>query len=218
MMAGRKQGPGFSGQSYFVQPYPEIAELLRRRQDTANIRRAYFELHSSVSETPGCKSYRQRRAYSAVDVERRPSVTLQRRDVSSARARLSGRHHGRSNDKVTEYDALTRTFVRLPKLHGQRPPSSTYQRRNIREWQNEVTKVVPKRPTYSLKAHIVSKERAQTVPARPVVTSSTLFHCVNRHKTKGKDYVIYPDWVSEGLPRCQGRFNNVRQTVHLAWG
>lgn len=108
--------------------------------DTANIRRAYFELHSSISETHGRKSYRPRRAYSAADVERRPPTTLQRRDVSSARARGPGRSYGRSNDMVTEYDALTRTFVPLPELHGQRPPSGNYKRRHIREWQNEVTK------------------------------------------------------------------------------
>ncbi|GFN80564.1 hypothetical protein PoB_000707000 [Plakobranchus ocellatus] len=109
----------------------------------------------------------------------------------------------RRSKSCVGFNALNQKMMcGLPNVYdrGYRPPG--YTKSDIREWKNEIRKIVPNRPTLFLPAHTPLRPLTTLMPPeleRPHDTSVMFRRTVDRTYGRHIEYTVDPEWFSEKI-------------------
>ncbi|XP_071084748.1 uncharacterized protein [Haliotis cracherodii] len=97
------------------------------------------------------------------------------------------------------FDALTRVSVPVPHLFDERTDDRKFSRVDISQWEDQVTKVVPRRPVFAVTSDSGPANLYDWEINDDFITD-TKCHFYHSHKyQRDRNFVIHPEWVSESV-------------------
>ncbi|RUS80620.1 hypothetical protein EGW08_011630, partial [Elysia chlorotica] len=192
-----------NGSGPFIEQYKQ--ELLQEEKSGYGSLTDRGDYRNGGRTTGGVSGYRRTRGdLSARGVESAP-CRLRRsvRDEDIPYHTMITKPPDRRSKTCVGFNALNQKLnCGLPNVYdtGHRPPG--YTKLDIREWQNEIKKIVPKRPTLFLSASTPLRPLSTLIPPEPERPRDTsVMFRPTRNRTYGKhiEYMVDPEWFSEKI-------------------
>ncbi|XP_046543131.1 uncharacterized protein LOC124253415 isoform X3 [Haliotis rubra] len=102
------------------------------------------------------------------------------------------------------FDALTRTSVPIPHLFDEMTDDRKFTRVDISHWENQVKKVVPRRPVFVVTSDSGPANLYDWDINDDFVTDTKCHFYHSKKYQRDRDFVINPEWVSESVSLKSG--------------
>ncbi|XP_067667766.1 uncharacterized protein, partial [Haliotis asinina] len=135
------------------------------------------------------------------------SPSCNRRDMvkSAQPARIAVTDHlPNSSGRPGGFDALTRTSVPVPHLFDEMTDEREFSRVDISQWENQVKKVVPRRPVFALTYDSGPANLYGWDINDDFITDSKCHFYHSKKHQRDRNFVINPEWVSESVSLKSG--------------